>query len=126
VNQGKRVYLVLQLPLDPAFPPRQMIRRTVLSPGFRLDVRPAARATIARSLDPFVSRLVQIAQDTGANVIDPMNSLCNTETCPPVTPNGEPIYHDSWHLRQAYIREHVDYLDRTVLDTGYNPGSGTK
>ncbi len=125
VNQGKRVYLVLQLPLDPAFPPRQMIRRTVFSPGFRLDVRPAERATIARNIDPFVSRLVQIARDTGATVIDPMDSLCDIKTCAAVTPSGEPIYHDSWHLRQAYIRESVSYLDETVLDTGTSNSAST-
>lgn len=126
VNQGKRVYIVLQLPLDASFPPRQMIRRTVVSPGFRLDVRPAERAAIARSIDPFVSRLSRIAQDTGAKVIDPMDSLCDSKICPPVTPGGEPIYHDSWHLRTAYIREQVNYLDATVLDAGLNPSSATK
>jgi hypothetical protein len=119
------VYLILQLPLDPAFPPRQMIRRVVLNPGFRLDIRPAERAVIVRNIAPFVSRLIQIAQDTGATVIDPMNALCDMKTCPPVTPGGEPIYHDSWHLRQAYIRDHVNYLDATVLDTGIDPGSRT-
>src|SRR5262249_8898001 len=45
MSEGKRVYLVLELPLDPGFAPRQMIRRTILTPGFRIDARPAARAT---------------------------------------------------------------------------------
>jgi peptidoglycan/LPS O-acetylase OafA/YrhL len=116
VQQGKRVYLVLQLPLDPSFPPRQMIRRTLLGPGFQVDARPAVRATMAQNIDPFVSRLVQIAQATGANTIDPMDSLCTAETCSPLTPGGEPMYRDSWHLRQSYIQEHVKYLDATVLD----------
>jgi peptidoglycan/LPS O-acetylase OafA/YrhL len=120
VSQGKRVYIVLQLPINASFAPRQMIRRTILSPGFRLDIRPVERAAIMRSIDPFVSRLVRIAHDTGASVVDPMDSLCNAKTCPAVTPGGEPIYHDSWHLREAYIRDHVDYLDATVLD---QPGS---
>src|SRR5205085_1431072 len=125
-KQGKRVYVMLQLPLDGGFPPRQMIRRTVFSPGFRLDIHPAERATITRATGPFVSRLVQIAQDTGASVIDPMDSLCNTQNCPPVTPGGEPMYHDSWHLRQTYIEEHVSYLDAIVLDTAASSASGTR
>ena len=125
-KQGKRVYVMLQLPLDGGFPPRQMIRRTVFSPGFRLDIHPVERATIVRATGPFVSRLVQIAQDTGASVIDPMDSLCNTQNSPPVTPGGEPMYHDSWHLRQTYIEEHVSYLDAIVLDTAAGSASGTR
>lgn len=125
VHEGKRVYLVLQLPVDSTFAPLQMIRRTVLSPGFRVEVHPAGRAAIIRNIDPFLSRLLQIARDTGASVIDPMDSLCNMEACSPVTPGGEPIYFDSWHLRTAYIREHVDYMDTTVLDSAAGNGNRT-
>ncbi len=125
VNQGKRVYIVLQLPVDGGFPPRQMIRRTVFGSGFRVDSRPAERASIERAIGPFASKLVQIANDTGAQVIDPMNSLCNEKDCSPVTPGGDPIYHDSWHLRAAYIREHIDYLDTTILDPSGKTGAGS-
>jgi hypothetical protein len=124
VNQGKRVYIVLQLPVDGGFPPRQMIRRTVFGSGFRVDSRPAERASIVRAVGPFASKLIQIANDTGAQVIDPMNSLCNEKDCSPVTPGGDPIYHDSWHLRSAYIRDHIDYLDATILDPSEKSGAG--
>jgi hypothetical protein len=123
VNQGKRVYVVLQLPVDGGFPPRQMIRRTVFGSGFRVDSRPAERASIARAVGPFASRLIQIANDTGAQVIDPLNALCNERDCSPVTPGGDPIYHDSWHLRSAYIRDHIDYMDATILDASDKPAS---
>jgi peptidoglycan/LPS O-acetylase OafA/YrhL len=124
VNQGKRVYIVLQLPVDGGFPPRQMIRRTVFGSGFRVDSRPAERTSIARAIGPFVSRLIQIANDTGAQVIDPMNSLCNEKDCSPVTPGGDPIYHDSWHLRASYIQAHVNYMDQTVLAPTDKAGAG--
>jgi len=124
VSQGKRVYIVLQLPVDGGFQPRQMIRRTVFGPGFRVDSRPAERATIDRAIGPFITKLVQIANDTNAKVIDPMNSLCNEKDCSPVTAGGDPIYHDSWHLRSAYIREHIDYLDATILAPSGKSGAG--
>ena len=124
VNQGKRVYIVLQLPVDGGFPPRQMIRRTVFGSGFRVDSRPAERASIARAIGPFASKLIQIANDTGAQVIDPMNSLCNEKDCSPVTPGGDPIYHDSWHLRAGYIQAHVNYMDETVLAPADKAGAG--
>jgi peptidoglycan/LPS O-acetylase OafA/YrhL len=119
VQQGKRVYLLLQLPVDSAFPPRQMIRRTVLGAGFRIDVRPASRTIITRNIAPFESRLSQIAQDTGSTLINPMDSLCDGYTCTPVTAEGEPIFHDSWHLRKTYIKDHVTYLDATLLDGSF-------
>jgi peptidoglycan/LPS O-acetylase OafA/YrhL len=121
VKEGKRVYLVLQLPVDPGFAPMQMVERTVLSPGYRINARPVERAVLQRTFEPFVSRLLRIAQDTGANVIDPMNYVCGSTTCSALTPTGEPMYHDTWHLRTDYIREHVEYLDVSVL----NGGSGS-
>jgi len=124
VNQGKRVYIVLQLPVDGGFPPRQMIRRTVFGPGFRVDSRPAERATINRAIGPFITKLVQIANDTNAKAIDPMNSLCNEKDCSPVTAGGNPIYHDSWHLRASYIQAHVNYMDQTVLAPAEKAGAG--
>lgn len=123
VKEGKRVYLLLQLPVDPGFAPMQMVERTVLSPGFRINARPAARAVLERTFDPFVSKLLGIAHDTGANVIDPMNYVCDSTRCSPLTPTGEPMYHDTWHLRAGYIRDHIQYMDITVLDGGPDPNS---
>jgi hypothetical protein len=33
-----------------------------------------------------------------------------------VTQNGDLMYRDAAHLRPRYVREHVRYLDATVLD----------
>jgi peptidoglycan/LPS O-acetylase OafA/YrhL len=114
VNKGKRVFILFELPVDPGFSPLRMIRRTGLT--FRIDARPASRAAIVQTFHPFATTLARIAQDTGAKIIDPMDALCDQTTCPSLTPEGEPIYHDSWHLRKAYIQEHANYLDATVLD----------
>lgn len=113
---GKQVYILLSLPVDPGFPPRQMIRRTLTS-GFQLDIRSPSRAQVARAVDPFVPLLIQIAEETGAKVIDPMDSLCDSSTCPAVSASGEPIYRDSWHLRASYIEENVTFLDSLLLET---------
>ena len=115
-RQGKRVYILLSAPLDPGFAPLQMVRRTVLAPGFQLDIRSPARDDIAKNFDPFVSRLRQIARETGATVIDQMNALCDAHVCSAVTPGGEAIYRDQFHLRKAFVRENVHFLDETVLD----------
>jgi peptidoglycan/LPS O-acetylase OafA/YrhL len=118
IAQGKRVYIILQAPLDPGYAPLQMVRRNLLAPGFELDVRTPSRDRIEQAFEPFTSRLRQIAADTGALVIDPMNELCDAKSCPAVTANGEPMYRDMFHLRIGYVREQVRFLDETVLSAG--------
>jgi peptidoglycan/LPS O-acetylase OafA/YrhL len=114
---GKRVYLVLQSPIDPGYPPRKMIRRSLSPPGFLLDVRPPQRAVIERTYAPFVHLLEAAAKRVGAITIDPMQSLCDTSVCRSVTGDGKPVFRDPFHLRSSYIRNHVHYLDATVLST---------
>lgn len=45
-----------------------------------------------------------------------MLALCDGATCPAVTADGEPMYRDFAHLRPSYVRDHVRFLDETVLD----------
>jgi peptidoglycan/LPS O-acetylase OafA/YrhL len=116
-RQNKRVYLVLQSPLDPGFHPRQMISRS-LAGGFGLDVRAAPRADMERTFEPFVSKLRAIAAANGAALIDPVAGLCDAASCPAVTPQNAPIYRDAFHLRKDFIREHALFIDQTVSAPG--------
>jgi peptidoglycan/LPS O-acetylase OafA/YrhL len=123
VKEGKRVYIVLQMPIGASFDPIQMVRRTILPPGFTVDIGTPSYAEVFRAVGPIASKLVQVARDGGANVIDPMKSLCDEVTCPAVSSSGEPMYHDDHHLRPSYVRENLHFLDGTVLD-GNASGSG--
>jgi hypothetical protein len=99
-----------------------MIRRTVVPPGFRVELSPVlSRADIQKLLGATNAKLIQVAQQTGANVIDPIQSLCDHLTCPAVSPDGEPIYVDGAHIRPSYARANVSYLDETVLDANLAP-----
>jgi hypothetical protein len=116
VRDGKRVYIVLQIPMGRYFDPRLMIHRAILPPAFTVTIPSPQKAEIERAIQPIVSKLLEIARDTGANVIDPMESLCDATTCPAATPAGEPMYWDKYHLRPSYVRENVHFLDATILD----------
>jgi hypothetical protein len=116
VKDGKRVYVVLNIPNGADLDPRRMIRRTVWSPGFTTDIHPPKRSDMIKIVGPIAIRLREIAQSTGAVVIDPMEFLCNATVCPVVSASGEPMYKDGGHLRPSYVRENVRYLDETVLD----------
>jgi SGNH domain (fused to AT3 domains) len=113
---GKRVYIVLDTPLGPDFDPRQMISHSLVSADQRPIVPLPPRAQIQRAFDPITARLLSVGAETGATVIDPMKFLCSETVCPATTPDGEPMYHDLFHLRPAYVRDNVRFLDGTVLD----------
>ena len=117
VKKGKRVYIVLNMPVGFSLDPREMIRRTLLPPAFRIDIHSPTRSAMEAALGPIDARLERLARETGATVIDPLPSLCNATICPAVTPEGEPMYHDANHLRPSYVRENIHFLDETILDT---------
>ena len=116
INEGKRVYVILNIPRGAEFNPRDMIRRSLFPPAFRIQIHTAARSEIDAAIGPTGAKLRRIAQLTGAQVIDPVNFLCDRAVCPAITSTGEPMYKDNGHLRPSYVRDHVPFLDETVLD----------
>jgi len=116
VLAGKRVYVVLGIPVSTDLDPRSMIHRIIVPPGFRVVISSPKRSEFTAAIEPVRSRLAKIAQATGARVIDPMQSLCDETTCLSVSPKGEPVYHDWFDLSPSYVRENVRFLDATVLD----------
>ena len=124
VNDGKRVYIVLNIPRGDEFDPRQMIRRTLWPPGFKIETHSVSRAGIEKLVGSVGAKLREIARSTGAEAIDPVEFLCTTTVCPAVTSNGEPMYKDGGHLRSSYVRDNVRFLDRTILDTETKAAAG--
>lgn len=118
LHAGKRVYLILGTPVSADLDPRSMLRRVIVPPGFRVVISSPKRSDLAAAVEPITSRLLKIAQVTGAKVIDPMRSLCNVTTCSPVSPKAEPVYHDWFNLSPSYVRENVRFLDGTPLGPG--------
>lgn len=111
VQMGKRVYLVLQPPTGSSFDPRNMIT------GSRFDnIKPVSPIPALR-LDKFLKenayahdRLISIALQAHANVIDPAHFLCNAEECPVVGEDNVPFYTDTMHMRPFYSRRAAGFL----------------
>lgn len=122
---GKKVYIMLNLPLNPGFAPRQMVQRTIFAPGFKVNSQAASKEHLLTAYEPFLARLREIAKANNATLVDPLGGLCPDGVCPSITHDDEPIYRDAFHLRKFYILENVAYLDPVVLDTGHDsmPGS---
>lgn len=124
VASGKKVYIVLNAPLNSGFAPRQMVQRTLFAPGFKVKSVPAHQDRLLEAYEPFLARLRQIAKDNNAGLIDPLGGLCPEGICPSITKGDEPIYRDTYHLRKFYILESVGYIDPLVLDAGHGPLPG--
>jgi len=72
------------------------------------------RADAEATLKPVAQRIAEIAHSAGATILDPMDSVCQTGECRTLAPDGLPVYVDNSHLRPAYVREHVTFLDPIV------------
>ena len=111
---GKRVYFILDNPFGEELAPRSLVKRGLLS-GIEVVANPpplSRREAVQRD-EPIRSRILKIANETGADVIDPVAWLCN-ETCPAVAADGTPNYKDYDHLSLDALM-HVRYLDVLVM-----------
>ena len=61
--------------------------------------------------EPVRSRIITVAQKAGAKIIDPIEYLCNPQTCPTMSSDGMPIYKDYDHLSDDTVINHVHYFD---------------
>jgi hypothetical protein len=112
-GQGAKVYLVLGVPGDLSFNPNHMITRSLtgfkVAPDADKDVPvPELRAAFAKT-DP---KLRSIAENTGAILLDAFPDICGAgDGCSPFFGAAEPKYVDGLHLRPAFVREKVHFLD---------------
>jgi peptidoglycan/LPS O-acetylase OafA/YrhL len=114
----KRVFVVLQIPVGDQIDPRRMIERGMTTLSFRINVRPLSRSSVTAAVAAIDSQLTAIARREGAVVIDPVDTLCGPVECPTVDANGNPIYLDGGHLRPAYVRNDVHFLDDVMSPAG--------
>jgi peptidoglycan/LPS O-acetylase OafA/YrhL len=122
VSSGRRVIIVLSNPTSPRFDPRYMI-----PPGARLAF-PAPQAfdagVRAQSVDvrpyrlfaaPVVQKLRMLAAASGAEIVDPGDTLCDSMACATTAADGRPLYRDANHLRPFFARERAIFLDEMLL-----------
>jgi peptidoglycan/LPS O-acetylase OafA/YrhL len=115
---GKRVYFILDNPFGEELSPRSLVKRGLFG-GIEIVTNPptlSRREAIQRD-EPIRSRIVRIANETGADVIDPVAWLCD-ETCPAVAADGSPNYKDYDHLSLDALIHRVHYLDALVMPRG--------
>jgi hypothetical protein len=110
--KSKRVIVILMNPYGARFDPRRMVKRNFV--GFDVDVSPEPREEATRLLARSGEQLRRIAARVRAEVIDPVDYLCDVRECPVVTAGGDPLYMDHQHLRPFAVRERMTFLDSIV------------
>jgi hypothetical protein len=108
---GKQVYVLLDNPFGEELAPRSLLRRSVFH-GIEIVVgTPLSRMVALERGEPIRSRVQKIAQGAGAEVIDPIEYLCDHSICPALSADGTPVYSDYDHLSLDTLLHRVRYLD---------------
>lgn len=114
-SRGKTVYLLLNIPGGSEFEPHNLIKRSLL--GFQNAIHLEGGISLAehRKRTETISPLLRdVAQRSGAIVLDPADFLCADNWCNAVTPDGEVIYRDIDHLKGSYSRSYPQFIGQTL------------
>jgi peptidoglycan/LPS O-acetylase OafA/YrhL len=128
VSTGRRVFILLSNPTSARFDPLFLLPVTA-----RLSIRSPNHLIIERDkqivdvtdfesfVAPLMAKLRSIAVQSGAEIIDPRDALCDKMECQTTNDDGMPAYLDSNHLMPSYAREHAVFIDEILL----GPNSST-
>ncbi len=114
-KSGKKVYLILNIPIGPGIDPKDMVQRSLLPFGFNIKKTGIQKSDFLGMYNPIRQRLINAGTNGGAKIIDPLDYLCTKNLCPSLTEDGEPIYKDACHIRPLFSRERVKFLDETIM-----------
>lgn len=109
VAQKKKVFFILDNPFGEELDPHTMIVRSWN--GFRLV--PHNKLLKGEALDrsePMRSRIIEIAKKGGAEIIDPLEVLCDNNLCSAFSINRDLLYKDYDHLSMFSSKYRTSYL----------------
>jgi peptidoglycan/LPS O-acetylase OafA/YrhL len=111
VNQGKKVYIVLDNPFGEELYFRTNIKRETFIRNSYFRFNGIKKNIALDRSEPIRSRIIEIALKNSAYIIDPYKDLCNKDFCPSETDGGEFIYKDYDHLSVYATQNLVRYFD---------------
>ena len=115
IKAGKKVYFILDSPFGQELAPRGLVKRTFFH-GIKFSPVRLSKEIAIRRTEPSRSRIVNIANKTGSEIIDPIEYLCSHSSCPPTTIDGIPLYKDYDHLSLYAVSNDIHYLDFLILN----------
>ena len=117
---NKRVFLILNIPIGKELDPKYMIQRTLADypQAFTLRHGGIELSALNAKYGFIKADLTRIARNNQIELIDPIQYLCQNDTCPSVDRNNEPIYKDQSHLRPYFVRHQLEFIDATMAAPG--------
>lgn len=115
VRSGHSVYLILSTPINARFNPRDMISRSMF--GYKLntdDLAGVPADELHRDAADVNQRLIAIAKNSGAEVLDPYPDVCGPSNLCSSLFDGEPKFADHLHLRPMFVETNIHFLDRIL------------
>jgi peptidoglycan/LPS O-acetylase OafA/YrhL len=131
VASGRRVFIVLSNPTSPDFDPLFLLpvaARLSIPRAQHLNIGVSKQIVDATAFEAFVAPLMtklrDIAAQSGARVIDPRSTLCEAMACLAIDTDGLPTHIDSNHITGSFARERALFVDDILLG-GSAPDRGT-
>jgi len=115
IGLRKQVYVVLNIPVGFELDPAHVVIKRSLWGGVRINARSFVSRSEIENYRPY-AHFVAAVRDTNAQIIEPMDYLCQGDRCPALSDVGEAMYKDDGHLRPTYVKTKVMFLDDTVAD----------
>lgn len=115
---GKKVFLVLNIPIGKELDPKSMAQRSIRDFPNVWKIRDGGISLKAlEEKYGFITKdLTDVANISQAILIDPIKYLCKNDICPNMDVGHEPIYKDDVHLRPRFVRDRVYFVDSTVYN----------
>jgi peptidoglycan/LPS O-acetylase OafA/YrhL len=121
IAQEKKVYLILNIPRGPSIDPTVFIKRNNFFSDLIIKRQDEKKQYYANQEDS-TSELYSITQDlikvglkNGAEIINPVDFLCNGGKCSLFSKEGAALYKDIAHLTGSGCRTDATFIDKTLL-----------
>lgn len=114
---GKKVYLLLSSPIGDEFDPRLMAQRSLMNfPNIiSVHTNPVNLEDITARYGYIRKDLRDLANELGIQFIDPIDYLCEENSCPTISNEGEPMNSDPNHLNPHFVQKNAAFIDQTIL-----------
>lgn len=110
-----KTVIVLDNPFGEELNPQSMLRVDRFGVYPTEFFIPLSRNKALLRTEPVRSRLINLAKDYGAEIIDPFDSLCDEFYCEAVTKDGYVLYKDYDHISLEAAKNDVSYILK-ILD----------
>lgn len=115
-SQGKKVFLFGTIAMGEEFVPELMIQRNLPDPVGQIHIRPFDLYAFNRGHRQAFHDVRVLAENAGANFIDPIPTFCPDGECEVMTKDRGPVYWNHAHIRPYYIMEKANFLKNVMFD----------